>query len=296
MDYNIIVPTVTIIDDNGKIDIEGNRKVVKYLIENGVSGLAPFGSTGEFTEFTIEEKLELIKMYVEEAKGKVPVIAGTSDLNINRAIEFSNKAKEIGVNGHLMLVPYYFGMSQDDAYNWYSRLAENIDNDIYIYNFPDRTGMNILPETVLKLVNNYKNIVGIKDTVTNPENTKKIIFTVKKEHPNFKVFSGFDNQFSSNMIAGGNGNISALSNVAPKLWVSLVYAANKKDYEKVFKYQAKIEKLMPLYGVKSNFSQLFKMLMKENGLDIKTNAIFPFNDTTQKDVEYAKKILGDNND
>lgn len=291
MSYQIISPTVTILDDNGKIDLEGNRKVIEYLLENNISGFAPFGSTGEFTEFSIEEKIELIKLYVELAKGKAPVIAATGNINFNKTLELSKKAIEIGVDGCLVLPPYYFAMSQEEAYDWYSTLAKEVNGDIYIYNFPARTGFNIEADTVVKLVENYENIVGIKDTIGDPEHTKEIIYKVKKIKPDFKVYSGFDNQFMPNILAGGDGNISAFSNIVPELWMKWIKAAEDKDYDLVTKMQRTFDNMMPLYSIKPNFSKLFKELMKFRGLDINTNTIFPFNDLTKEELEVGKKII-----
>ena len=291
MSYDIISPTVTILDDNGKIDIEGNKKVIEFLLKGGVTGVAPLGSTGEFTEFTVDEKLELIGLYVEMCKGKVPVIAGTSARNFNETLDLAKKAVALGVDGVLVLPPYYFGISQEEVYDWYSEMARNLNGNIYIYNFPDRTGFNIAPETIVKLVENHTNIVGIKDSVANPENTKGYIYAVKKVKPDFKVYSGFDNQFTSNILAGRDGNISAFSNIVPELWASWIKAAENKDFDEVKRIQAKVDSLMPLYAIKANFSRLFKVLMKERGVEINTKSIFPFKDLTDEEVEQGKKIL-----
>lgn len=291
MSYEIISPTVTIIDDKGNIDIEGNRKVIDYLLSSGVSGFAPFGSTGEFTQFSNEEKLELIKLYVNMCKNKIPVIAGTSNINFDKTLKLSKEAIEVGVDGVLILPPYYYGITQEEAYMWYKTLAENLDGKIYIYNFPARTGLNISISTLKKLVNNYPNIAGIKDTIDNPENTKNIIYNIKKIKPEFKVYSGFDNQFMVNVLSGGDGNISAFSNLVPEIWSSWIKAAENKDFEKAKEIQQIIDSLMPLYGIRPNFSKLFKVLMNKRGLEVSTNSIFPFNEISDEEIEKGYAIL-----
>lgn len=291
MSYEIISPTVTIIDDKGNIDIEGNRKVIDYLLSSGVSGFAPFGSTGEFTQFSNEEKLELIKLYVNMCKNKIPVIAGTSNINFDKTLKLSKEAIEVGVDGVLILPPYYYGITQEEAYMWYKTLAENLDGKIYIYNFPARTGLNISISTLEKLVNNYPNIAGIKDTIDNPENTKNIIYNIKKIKPEFKVYSGFDNQFMVNVLSGGDGNISAFSNLVPEIWSSWIKAAENKDFEKAKEIQQIIDSLMPLYGIRPNFSKLFKVLMNKRGLEVSTNSIFPFNEISDEEIEKGYAIL-----
>jgi 4-hydroxy-tetrahydrodipicolinate synthase len=291
MSYKIISPTVTIIDENGKIDLDANKKVIEFLLMNNIGGFAPFGSTGEFTEFSNDEKLELIKLYVEVVGGKVPVIAGTGNINLKNTLDLSKKALDAGVDGLLILPPFYYAMGQEEAYNWYARLAEELDGDIYIYNFPARTGLNIAPETIEKLVRKYPNIAGIKDTVDNAENTKAIIYRIKKIKPDFKVYSGFDNQFVSNILSGGDGNISAFSNIVPEIWASWIKAAEEKDFNKVKRIQQMIDSLMPLYKIRPNFSKLFKILMNKRGFNISTKSIFPFDEISEKEVELATKIF-----
>lgn len=291
MSYQIISPTVTILDENGKIDLKGNKKVVEFLLENKISGLAPFGSTGEHTQFSVDEKIELIKLYVELAKGKAPVIAGTGNVDFSKTKELTKKAFEAGADGCLVLPPYYYALSQEEAYNWYATLASEVDGDIYIYNFPARTGFNIDVETVTKLVENYDNIAGLKDTVSDPEHTKELIFKVKKIKKNFKVYSGFDNQFVVNILSGGDGNISAFSNIVPELWAKWIKAAEDKNYEEVERLFKVFESLMPLYGIKANFPKLFKELMKFRGLDISTKSIFPYDDLSDEELERGKKII-----
>lgn len=291
MSYEIISPTVTLLDDKGSIDLASNKKLIEFLIEKGIRGFAPFGSTGEFSEFSNDEKLELIKVYTETCKKKAKLIAGTSNINFNKVLELSKKALDIGVDGLLILPPYYYGLSQEEAYNWYATLAENLDGDIYIYNFPARTGFNISVETLEKLVTKYPNIAGIKDTIADPENTKAIIYAIKKIKEDFKVYSGFDNQFSVNVLAGGDGNISAFSNLVPEIWTSWIKAANESDFSKLKEIQGKIERLMPLYDIRPNFAKLFKILLRERGLALNDKSIFPFDEISDSEVEKARAIL-----
>lgn len=291
MKYKIISPTVTILDNEGKIDLEGNRRVIEFLLENGISGFAPFGSTGEFTEFTIDEKMELINLYIEVVDKKVPVIAATGNINYNKTVELSKKAFEAGVDGCMILPPYYFALSQSAVYNWYSALAEELDGNIYIYNFPDRTGFDIDTDTVIKLAKEYKNIIGIKDTVGDPEHTKDIIYRVKKFRPDFEVYSGYDNQFTPNILAGGDGNISAFSNIIPEIWAGWIKAAEDRDYDKIMEYQRVFDNMMPLYAIKPNFSKLFKALMKHRGVDINTKTIFPFDDLSEEELRIGIDII-----
>lgn len=302
MEYKIITPTVTIFNSDGKINNEENIKLINYLIDNGVNGLAPLGSTGEFTNLELEEKKEFIKLYVDTVDKRAEIIAGTSSMNFEEVVELSNYAISIGVKGVLILPPWYFGISQDEAYKWYDALAESIDGNIYIYNFEARTGFNMTPETTLKLAMKHKNIKGMKDSTNNVSHTKDIIYTVLAERPDFEVYSGFDEHFIPNISAGGSGCISALSNFEPKLWSNWVKAARNGVFNEITYIQKQIDCLMELYSVESNFSLMFKKFLEDDGIISETNTIFPFNEISleslvkSKNIRQKSKEIGGKND
>lgn len=285
MRAKILTPVVTIFNEEDKIDFEGNRKVIEYLIEGGVDGLVPLGSTGEFTALNLEEKKEFIKFYVEAVEGRVEIIPGTGSLDFEETVELSNYACDLGVKGCLILPPYYFGISQEEAFHYYDELAKRIKGNIYIYNFKARTGFDMSAETALKLAIKHNNVVGMKDSTDNVAHTKEVIYTVTKEIPGFEVYSGFDDHFITNIIAGGAGCIAALSNIKPKLWKKWVEAFNLADFNTVVEIARKIDNLMPLYSIQSNFSLLFKKIMKQEGLEICEKTIFPFENIEEKIYE-----------
>lgn len=291
MKVSIFTPVVTIFDNDGKIDYDGNRKVINYLIENGIDGIVPLGSTGEFTALNLQEKKDFIKFYVEEVAGRVELIPGTGSLDFNETVELTKFAHELGVKGTLVLPPYYFGISQEEAFHYYDRLAQSVPGNIYIYNFKDRTGFDMSAETCLKLAKKHKNIAGMKDSTDNVAHTKSVIYTVTKEVPSFEVFSGFDDHFIANVIAGGSGCIAALSNIRPRLWADWVKAYNDKNFGELMKIARTIDALMPFYSVQKNFSLLFKKIMKKEGLDICEKSIFPFEEIEDEKFESALKSL-----
>lgn len=290
MKGKIFTPTLTIFDDNGNIDDEGNKKLIEYLIDGGVDGLVPLGSSGEFTQMTLDEKKHLIKLYVDTVDNRVELIPGTNSMNIEECIELGNFAIDLGVKGVLILPPYYYGISQDEAYDYFDKLAEEIHGNIYIYNFVARTGFDISGETAHKLAMKHKNIKGVKDSTASLSHTKEIILKVLPDRPDFEVFSGFDDHFIPNIVAGGAGCIAAISNFEPKLWSDWVDAMNNKDFDKVFEIGRIIDNLMPLYNVQSNFQLLFKKFLQEKGLDINSYTKFPFGEISDEVYDSAKKL------
>lgn len=217
---------------------------------------------------------------------------GANSLEIDECIEIANYATSLGVKGVLILPPYYYAMDQEEAFTYYDYLANNISGNIYIYNIKARTGFDISPETTLKLVKKHNNIVGMKDTTDSIDHTKRVLRKVIPIRQDFEMFSGFDNHFISNIRSGGKGCIAALSNLEPELWVSWVKAARKNDFEKLFKINKKIDQLMALYDIQSNFSLLFKYLLNDTGLKILTNSTISFNQISEFELEKARKIRG----
>ena len=291
MKATIYTPTVTIFNDLGEFDFEGNRKVIEYLIEGGVDGLVPLGSTGEFTTLSLSEKKEFIKFYVKTVNERVQVLPGTGCMDYDKTVELSNYALSLGVKGVLIIPPYYYALSQDEGFKYYDKIAKNVNGDVYIYNFKARTGFDISPETVLKLAKKNKNIKGMKDSTADIAHTRNVLLKVLPERPDFEIYSGFDDQFIPNVIAGGRGCISAISNIYPKLWSEWVQAVNNNKFDTIQTIGNKIDKLMELYDVQSNFSLLFKKLMVEEGVEINTNTLFPFENIKNDNYEKALMIV-----
>lgn len=290
MKAKIITPTVTIFDDKGNIDIEGNKLLIKHLIDNGVDGAVPLGSSGEFTAISLDEKKKLIKLYVDESKGRLDLIPGTNSLNFDECVDLSNYAISLGVKGVLILPPFYYGISQAEVFHYFDVLAQRVKGDIYIYNFPARTGFDMSADTTFSLAKKHKNIKGMKDSTANLSHTKEVILKVKDLRDDFEVYSGYDDHFVPNVIAGGNGCIAAISNFEPKLWSDWVAAINEGSFHDVKAIGNIIDRLMPLYSVEMNFSHIFKKFLIDDGLNISEYTIFPFEDLDNKDYEFAKDL------
>lgn len=290
MKAKIITPTVTIFDDKGNIDIEGNKLLIKHLIDKGVDGAVPLGSSGEFTAISLDEKKKLIKLYVDESKERLDLIPGTNSLNFDECVDLSNYAISLGVKGVLILPPFYYGISQEEAFHYFDVLAQRVKGDIYIYNFPARTGFDMSADTTFSLAKKHKNIKGMKDSTANLSHTKEVILKVKDLRDDFEVYSGYDDHFVPNVIAGGNGCIAAISNFEPKLWSDWVAAINDGSFHDVKAIGNIIDRLMPLYSVEMNFSHIFKKFLIDDGLNISEYTIFPFEDLDNKDYEFAKDL------
>lgn len=287
----IIVPVVTVFDENEKPDFEENKKVIDFLVNGGVDGILVLGSTGEFTVLDYEDKLQFAKDYYDYTNGRVDLYLGSNCPSFEDTVKLSNEAIKIGYKGVMVIGPYYFGTDDEKMFIYYNELAKKVDGDIYIYNFPARSGYSISGNTYAKLVNENNNIVGLKDSVMDPLHTNRLLRST--EGKNTKVYSGFDDQYLYNLTTGGSGCIGALANLVPDLWADLIKATKEKKFEKVYELSTLIHKLMPLYDLDSNFSHLFKRLMGIRGVDISSKSIFPYNQLSEDIYEKGRKILED---
>lgn len=287
----IIVPVVTVFDENEKPDFEENKKVIDFLVDGGVDGILVLGSTGEFTVLDYNDKLQFAKDYYDYTNGRVDLYFGSNCPSFEDTVKLSNEAIKIGYKGVMVIGPYYFGTDDEKMFIYYNELAKKVDGDIYIYNFPARSGYSISGDTYAKLVNENNNIVGLKDSVMDPLHTNRLLRST--EGKNTKVYSGFDDQYLYNLTTGGAGCIGALANLVPDLWADLIKATKEKKFEKVYELSTLIHKLMPLYDLDSNFSHLFKRLMGIRGVDISSKSIFPYNQLSEDIYEKGRKILED---
>lgn len=289
----IYTPTVTIFNENGTLDIQGNKAVIEYLIAGGVDGLVPLGSTGEFPALSLEEKMQLIDLYTQTAASRVDILPGTGCMDYAQTVQLSNYAIKAGAKGVLIIPPYYYAMSQGEAFSYYSRLAGDIQGDIYIYNFPARSGFDMEVGTVLALASKYKNIKGMKDSTTNLAHTKQVLQQVLPVRSDFEMYSGFDDHFVPNVMAGGAGCIAAISNILPALWKEWVVSVRREEMQKTREIGARFDLLMQLYDVQSNFALLFKTLMAKQGAAIQTHTQFPFDTLGQEALQKGERIVKD---
>ena len=226
---------------NGKVDEQAFRKFVNWQIEQGSHGLVPVGTTGESPTLTPEEHKRVIEICIAEAKGRVPVIAGTGSNSTMEAIEYTQHAREAGADAALVVVPYYNKPTQDGLYAHFKAVADAVDIPIIVYNVPGRTVANISVETLARLSHDCKNIIGTKDAsadLTRPSRQRLASGT------GFIQLSGEDGTALGFNAHGGVGCISVTANVAPKLCSEFQEATLKGDYATALKLQ---DRLMPLH-------------------------------------------------
>lgn len=287
----VITPVITILDEQGNLDFEGNKQVIDRLIDNGMNGLVFLGSIGEFFALTMEEKKAFIRYVIKAVDKRVPVLIGTGGTVQDEVIELTQFAQQEGADGAIIVSPYYFNINADTIYQYYANVARNTSLPIMLYNFPDRTATDLTPELVLRLATDFSNIVAIKDTVDNISHTRKLIQLVKAHRPDFTILSGYDEYLIPNLMAGGDGVICGMTNVAPELFADLLKAYRANDFEKVAAAQAKVSTLMKIYDVTNPFVAAIKAAVALRGVSISTAVKQPAAAISQHQINAIREIL-----
>ena len=207
------VAIVTPMKENGEVNYEKFAEMIEFQIANGTDAIIVCGTTGESSTLTHEEHLDVIKYCTEKVAGRIPVVAGTGSNCTETAVYLSSEAEKYGVDGLLLVSPYYNKATQNGLYTHFKTIAESVKLPIILYNVPSRTGCNILPDTVIRLCHDVENIVGVKEA---SGNLSQIARLAAKAKGTVDIYSGNDDQIVPILSLGGKGVISVLSNVAPK--------------------------------------------------------------------------------
>jgi len=233
---------------DGSFDEATHRRLVQRQIAEGISFLVPCGTTGESPTLTREEHLRVVEITIEEAKGKVPVLAGAGGYNTHEVIELARAVEKLGAEGILSVTPYYNKPTQEGLYQHYKAIAESISIPVIVYSVQGRTGVNVEPATLARLAQ-IPNIIGVKEASGNIGQMANVIHQVP---PDFLVLSG-DDAITIPLIAlGGKGIISVASNEIPGPMTEIATHALAGDYEAARRLQRRYFPLMEVNFVEAN--------------------------------------------
>jgi 4-hydroxy-tetrahydrodipicolinate synthase len=243
-----MVALVTPMHPDGTLDYPAYRALIDWHVAEGTDALVVVGTTGESPTVSMEEHAELIRIAVQHAAGRVPVIAGVGANSTEEAIHLARHAKSVGAQAGLSVVPYYNKPSQEGLYQHFRHIAEAVDLPTVLYNVPGRTVADLSNETVLRLAQ-VPGIVGIKDATGD---IGRGALLLREAPAGFQVFSGDDPTAAALMLLGGRGNISVTANVAPRLMHDLCAAALAMDVPKVRELNARVARLNKALFVEAN--------------------------------------------
>jgi 4-hydroxy-tetrahydrodipicolinate synthase len=240
---------ITPFNEDGSIDEESLRKLIEFNISSGVSGIVPCGTTGESPTLDNEEHSKVIEITVNQVAKRVPVIAGTGSNCTKEAIELTKKAEEIGVDGVLLVNPYYNKPTQEGLYRHFRAIAESVNIPCILYNIKGRTGVNLETSTLLRLIKSCKNIVGVKEASGDINQIKEVI---QQKPDYFSVLSGDDNLTLELIKAGGDGVISVASNLVPQEMSEMVKLALDGNFEEAEKKNKELNSLFEIEFIETN--------------------------------------------
>jgi 4-hydroxy-tetrahydrodipicolinate synthase len=223
-----IVALVTPMHADGSVDYGQLRQLIDWHISEGTDCIGVVGTTGESPTVSVEEHCEIIRVSVQHARGRVPIMAGAGANATSEAIELTRFAKEVGADCSLQVVPYYNKPSQEGIYRHFRTVAEAVDLPVVLYNVPSRTVADMQPETALRLAQ-VPGIIGVKEASGNIE---RAAWLIKQAPPGFSIYSGDDGTAVALMLLGGHGNVSVTANVAPRQMHELCMAALQGDVKR----------------------------------------------------------------
>ena len=235
-----IVALVTPMLADGAVDYPALRKLIDWHIAEGTDCIGVVGTTGESPTVSVDEHCEIIRVSVEQAAGRVPIMAGCGSNSTREAINLAQFAKKVGANSQLQVVPYYNKPTQEGQYQHFKAIAEAVDLPVILYNVPGRSVADMAHDTVLRLAQ-VPGIVGIKEATGNIERAQWLIKEAPKD---FAIYSGDDPTAVALMLCGGHGNISVTANVAPRLMHELCMAAMAGNVQRAMEIQLQ---LLPLH-------------------------------------------------
>ncbi len=284
------VAMVTPMKENENINFDKIEELVEFHINNGTDALIICGTTGEPSTQKVGEHMDAIGCAVDAAKKRIPIIAGCGSNNTRTSEFTSRKSQQLGADGLLMVTPYYNKATQKGLIEHFTRLAKGVDLPIILYNVPSRTGLNLLPETAVKLAQDCENIVAVKEASGNISQVAKLA-SLAAETGCLDIYSGNDDQIAPVMSLGGLGVISVLGNIAPRDTHDMVMAYLEGDTEKCTQMQLRAMDLIEALFCEVNPIPI-KTAMNLLGMGVGPLRS-PLCEMEEKNFEKLKKALTD---
>lgn len=239
----IFTPNISPIDAKGRVDEDTLRGYIDWLIEKGVHGLYPNGSTGEFVRFTPEERQHIMKIVVDQTAGRVPILAGAAEANVEETIRACDTYGELGVRAVAIVAPFYYRLAPEGVFAYFKQIADRANVDVTLYNIP-LFASPIDVNTVKRLAIECPRVVGIKDSSGDLPHMMRMISEIRPHRPDFVFMTGWDAALVPMLMAGCNGGTNATSGVVPELTKAIYEAAKSGQWDRAMQLQYR---LLPLF-------------------------------------------------
>lgn len=262
----IYTPHMVPLDAHGQINEPELRRYIDWLIERGVDGLYPNGSTGEFTRFTAEERRRIVQIVCQQARGRVPVLAGAAEANVQETIKACETYHGYGARAVAIVSPIYYRLSDESVYAYFREIAQHSPIDITLYNIPLFTSPITVP--VIRRLLDCERIVGIKDSSGDMAFMIRLLAAIKPLRPDFVVMTGWDSTLLPMLVMGCNGGTNAASGVAPELTRLLYDRVCAGDLDTARQLQFCLTELFDLLVYATDFPEAFRMAAALRGINM----------------------------
>jgi 4-hydroxy-tetrahydrodipicolinate synthase len=261
----IFTPNLVPLDEQGRIAEGELRRYTDWLIERGVHGLYPNGSTGEFTRFTPEERRRIIEIVVDQARDRVPVLAGAAEANARETLAACEHYATLGVRAVAIVSPFYYRLGPESVYAYFREIGGNTPIDVTLYNIPMFASPIDVP-TIRRLAEECERIVAIKDSSGDLEFMREMIAAVRPLRPDFSFLTGWDAALLPMLQAGCDGGTNATSGIAPELTRALYEAATKGQLERARDLQASVQRIFEAMFGAADFPEGFRIALELRGI------------------------------
>lgn len=262
----IFTPNVVPLDAHGEINEEETRRYVDWLIERGVHGLYPNGSTGEFTRFTVEERRRIIEIIADQTRGRVPILAGAAEANSRETIKACEHYHALGVRAVAIVSPFYYKLSADGVYAYFKEIADNSPVDVTLYNIPMFASPIDVP-TVTRLAEECERVVAIKDSSGDLPHMMRMIAAVRPVRPDFSFMTGWDAALMPMLLLGCDGGTNATSGVVPEITRKLYDLTIAVKIEEARDLQYRLLTLFDAMLLSSEFPEGFRAALRLRGIN-----------------------------
>ncbi|HWB85346.1 MAG TPA: dihydrodipicolinate synthase family protein [Bryobacteraceae bacterium] len=259
----IFTPTLVPLDDRGEIHESELRRFISWLIEHGVHGLYPNGSTGEFTRFTAEERRRIVRITCEEARGRVPVLAGAAEANVKETLAACEDYASMGAKAVAIVSPFYYKLTPESVYAYFAEIAQHSPIDLTLYNIPMFASPIDVP-TIRRLAE-FPRVVGIKDSTGDLAHMMRMISAVRPIRPDFSFLTGWEAVLAPMLMIGCDGGTHASSNAVPEVTRRIFELARAGNYAESMKWQYRILELFDIMLYNFEFPDGFRAAAELRG-------------------------------
>jgi len=285
----IFTPNLVPMTDQGEINEAELRRYIDWLIEKGVHGLYPNGSTGEFTRFTPEERRRIAKIIAEQTAGRVPILAGAAEANVRETIKACEYYHELGVRAVAIVAPFYYKLSPASVYAYFKEIGDNTPVDVTLYNIPMFASPIDVP-TVQRLSEECEKIVAIKDSSGDLPHMIRMIQAVRPNRPEFSFLTGWDAALMPMLLSGCDGGTNATSGVVPELMRRLYELTTSHRIEEARQLQYGLVKLFDVMIYSAEFPEGFRAAVELRGFKMGTGRQ-PLSENQRTDLQTLSREL-----